>query len=334
MNMDFIVTWVDGEDPVWLAERDKVANDRTVKAPKGALAACRFRDWDVLKYWFRAVEENAPWVNKIHFVTCGQVPSFLNLDHPKLNFVTHKDYMPQKYLPTFASTPIELSFNKIESLSEHFVLFNDDMYVNRPLKKEDFFKDGKPCYCLFEKVLRPESPPSMYDYTLFNDLALVNKYFTRRDLLKTGFSKFFNLKYGKKAWQNLVYLPFKRFLGFEDPHLAVPILKSTMDEIWEKEYELLDKTSQSKLRTITGINQYIFRYWDMARGNFTPSEKKGEMYNLETKNVDKCTRDIINGENPLICINDSQRCDDFEALKKKIENAFERRYPNKCSFEK
>lgn len=25
----------------------------------------RYRDWEFMKYWFRAVEQNAPWVNKI-----------------------------------------------------------------------------------------------------------------------------------------------------------------------------------------------------------------------------------------------------------------------------
>ena len=27
----------------------------------------RYRDWQNLKYWFRAVEKYAPWVRKIHF---------------------------------------------------------------------------------------------------------------------------------------------------------------------------------------------------------------------------------------------------------------------------
>ena len=31
----------------------------------------RYRDWDLLRYWFRGVERFAPWVRRIHFVTWG-----------------------------------------------------------------------------------------------------------------------------------------------------------------------------------------------------------------------------------------------------------------------
>ena len=28
----------------------------------------RYRDWDILKYWFRGVEKYAPWVNKVYLL--------------------------------------------------------------------------------------------------------------------------------------------------------------------------------------------------------------------------------------------------------------------------
>ena len=62
--IDFIMIWVDGNDPEWQKEKRKyqpgnTADDREI----------RYRDWDNLQYWFRAVEKFAPWVNQIHFVT-------------------------------------------------------------------------------------------------------------------------------------------------------------------------------------------------------------------------------------------------------------------------
>ena len=68
--IDFVLIWVDGSDPQWQAEKEKY-----LATEKGIIDATqtRYRDWDNLKYWFRAVEKYAPWVNRVHFVTCGQI---------------------------------------------------------------------------------------------------------------------------------------------------------------------------------------------------------------------------------------------------------------------
>ena len=35
----------------------------------------RYRDWDCLRFWFRSVEQNAPWVHKIYFCHMGMCRS-------------------------------------------------------------------------------------------------------------------------------------------------------------------------------------------------------------------------------------------------------------------
>ena len=100
--IDFVVTWVDGNDPAWQQEKQKYT------AVNADVRVNRYREWDQLKYWFRAVEKYAPWVNKIHFVTWGHLPEWLDTTNPKLNIVNHKDYIPEEYLPTFSSHTIEL----------------------------------------------------------------------------------------------------------------------------------------------------------------------------------------------------------------------------------
>ncbi len=99
----------------------------------------RFRDIGVLKYIFRSLEKNMPWVRKIHFVTNGQYPTWLNLEHPKIYFHAHKDFFIYKdALPVFNSNAIELNFANIPDLSERFILFNDDMLVLKQVKEERF----------------------------------------------------------------------------------------------------------------------------------------------------------------------------------------------------
>ena len=52
----------------------------------------RYEGNGLLKYLFRGIEEFAPWVNKIYFVTYGHLPSFLNLNAEKLVVVNHKGF--------------------------------------------------------------------------------------------------------------------------------------------------------------------------------------------------------------------------------------------------
>ena len=110
-TIDFVIPWVDGEDPQWKAEKagyekawspKGVALDETVSIGD-ANADCRYRELGCLRFWFRGVEQFAPWVNRVFFVTCGQRPSWLNVNHPKLVLVNHRDFIPEKYLPTFCS---------------------------------------------------------------------------------------------------------------------------------------------------------------------------------------------------------------------------------------
>ena len=96
--IDIVIPWVDGNDPEWLAEKNKYKKN---KAEDDNIN--RYRDWDLLRYWFRGIEKNAPWINKIHFITWGHLPSWLDAENPKLNIVKHQDYIPEKYLPPIYS---------------------------------------------------------------------------------------------------------------------------------------------------------------------------------------------------------------------------------------
>ena len=137
--VDFVIAWVDGNDKEWQKQRQKYKSGFMEDNSE-----VRFRDWDNLQYWFRGVEEYAPWVNHIYFITWGHVPQWLNLDNPKLKIVNHKDYIPEKYLPTFNSHTIELNMHRIQGLSRQFVYFNDDMFLTAPVTKEMFFKNDLP----------------------------------------------------------------------------------------------------------------------------------------------------------------------------------------------
>lgn len=63
---------------------------------------------------------------------------------PNVLFVTHSQIIPEKYLPVFNSCAIEMFLHRIPTLQEHFIYFNDDMFIVNNCKFEDFFEDEKP----------------------------------------------------------------------------------------------------------------------------------------------------------------------------------------------
>jgi hypothetical protein len=141
-KIDVVYLWVDGSDKKWLSEKTKwekqLGNAHLAKTR--VTSAERFRDNGELKYSLRSLAENAPWVNHIYIVTgFNQVPKWLNKKHPKITIVPHKTIFPSDALPTFNSTAIDMCLHNIPGLSERFLLLNDDMFFNKPLKSSFFF---------------------------------------------------------------------------------------------------------------------------------------------------------------------------------------------------
>lgn len=135
-RMDVVITYVDGNDPLWKEDYAKVVG--------GVALSKRFRDWGTLRYLLRGIGKFIPYVRKVHLVVArdSQVPSWVNRE--AVHVVLHKDIIPEAYLPTFNSSMIEMFLHRIEGLDEQFLYFNDDMFPMRPLPEEAFFKDGKP----------------------------------------------------------------------------------------------------------------------------------------------------------------------------------------------
>lgn len=343
IDIDFVIPWVDGRDSKWEGEKNKYLEIDKIE-PREAIndeskASIidsddnRFRDWDILKYWFRSVEVNAPWVRKIHFITYGHLPDFLNVNNPKLNIVKHTDYIPDEYLPTFSSHTIELNMHRINGLAEHFVYFNDDFFINTKIDKNTFFLNGKPRYEALEGIVSSSDINEIYWHIIMNNMSIINSKFNKRAVYKNHFWKWINLKYGRETLRNLCLLPWPNFGSIVNRHVAVPFLKSTIEDVWNNEYQELNKTSMNKFRSITDVNQYLFRYWDIVRGNFIPTKNKGMAYHMSSCDIQQVLTDITDEIHDVICINDGPELEDFENKKKIICETFEKRYPKKSSFE-
>ena len=336
-KIDFVLTWVDGSDPKWLAEKRKY-DINIVESSEEANAECRFRsETELLRYWFRGVEKFAPWVNKIHFVTCGQKPYWLNGNHTKLNLVNHLDYIPNNYLPTFSSNVIELNLHRLQSLEEHFVLFNDDMFLLQPIEKKLFFKNGNP---VLSADLRY---PRYLGYNnwgrfLYNDYCVLNKSFNIRKSVWDNWNKWFDIKeLGlKRVRQNFLCYIANRTLPVRIyEHVPNPHLKSSLEELWNNHGDIMKNTCKSKFRNDEQVNQYLLCAWNQAKGKFVPicDEKRGKQFEICPDNIDIIVDSIEKQLFPQVCLNDSPANTDNDTCVNKILNAFMKILPNKSEFE-
>lgn len=319
--------WVDGNDEKWLNEKNKYSNI------EGNKSINRFRDCDNLHFLFRGIENYMPWVNNIFFITCGQVPKWLNINHPKLKLVNHKDYIPEKYLPTFNSNVIEMNLHRIKDLSEKFILFNDDIFVIDNIDKEFFFKNGLPTDIYCETIIIPHVYNDTYYFMLANSIAILNKHFQKETFIKNNLDKVYNPLYEDyNDITRMITNSKNKFTGFKELHSAQPYLKSTFKEIWSKEETALDKACYNKFRKASDISHNLCRYWQLASGNFIPKRNETKYYTYLDDNT-ITTKEITQRKYKIVCINDVYMDIDFERAKQEINQALNNILPYKCSFE-
>lgn len=138
--IDVVYTWVDGADPLWNEARiAALGSPQTVTPQHAATDAARFRSHDELRYSLRSLSMYAPWVRTIHIVTAGQVPYWLDTDHPQINLVDHREIFPEHCLPVFNSHAIESRLHHIPGLSERYLYLNDDVFFGRSVGPDLFF---------------------------------------------------------------------------------------------------------------------------------------------------------------------------------------------------
>ena len=338
MNIDFVVMWVDGNDLSW---QDKMLS---YKGTSEQSNPTRFRDWNIFKYWFRSIERFAPWVHRVFLITDNQTPSWININYSKLKIIDHKDFIPAEYLPTFNSHTIELNIHRIEGLSEHFVVFNDDTFINAPITPEYYFKNGLPCDAPFEHIFTPRCyfpEVDMWSINIieFCDTQVVNAHFNRKEVTKANpkgwYGSYLGWKYRLQAY---IIRLFGRteFQHFYSPHNERPFLKSIFEEAWKEEGRMLCN-SCTRFRENVSLNLYFMRYWQLASNKFYPVNhiEARKVIQLEQNNLRLLEKEMFNINIKSLCLNDSSRCDynSYQALKPQIIQLFERKFPQKCSFE-
>ena len=292
--MDMVITYVNGLDPVWQEDYEKYTNQPVLEK--------RFRDWGTLRYLFRGIAENMPFIRKVHLVVSheSQVPEWI--DRNEVHIVLHKDIIPAEFLPTFNCNPIEMHLHRIEGLDEEYLYFNDDVFPMKPCKATEFFKGGK-CFLGMSHHL--------FACDMFKKICRNSDHMARRAL-------------GLK----------ERCLFLRPQHICTPMFKSECGEVYSKMPAEIAKTAAARVRNGENLNQYLFLDYMYLKGRLVNKRLSKKHFSVGIVSGEKLHRFITNPSHKLVCINDVQLSEErYTELRKALLDAFEERFPQKSKYE-
>lgn len=312
--IDIIVTYVNDKDYQWRKDFEhwkekEIREGRTRRSNRQAFGEERTRDWDAFKYWFRGIEKNCKWVNKVYLIVQNErhVPEWIDKDNPKLRIVYHEEYIPKELLPTFNAMTIGMYIANIPDLAENYIMCDDDFYILNPIAEDRFFKDNKPVqpdnripYGLYKGDCLTCQARVFY-HTLNNDLIFERKYMTEK--VKYGFS----------------HLPTARKKSFE---------KRIIDE---NEEEIKKSFINSKFRSKTNLCSFLFDdLLKICNVAYIEDPYYNCSYCALTSKVDFNEYK----DKDIVCFNDTEIMDDYEKTKKAFVEFLEKKFPNKSKYEK
>ena len=292
--MDIVITYVNGLDPVWQADYEKYTNQPVLEK--------RFRDWGTLRYLFRGIAENMPFVRKVHLVVSheSQVPEWVNRE--EVHIVLHKDIIPAEFLPTFNCNPIEMHLHRIEGLDEEYLYFNDDVFPMKPCKATEFFKGGK-CFLGMSHHL--------FAWDMFKKICRNSDHLARRAL-------------GLK----------ERCLFLRPQHTCTPMFKSECGEVYSKMPAEIAKTTASRIRDEKNLTQYLFLDYMYLKGRLINKRMSKKHFSLGLVSGKLLHKFITKPSHKFVCINDVKLSDErYTELRKALLDAFEERFPQKSKYE-
>lgn len=334
--IDIVYTWVDGNDPVWLAQKEyylllelaqknistnkyhalqqeyiHIQHKKTLAID--SITNSRFADHEELRYSLRSVWMYAPWIHHIYIVTMGQKPAWLRA-HPKISIIDHTEIFPNPAdLPTFNSHAIESNLHRIPGLAEHFVYLNDDVFFGAQVAPGDFFTKKGTMIVLFEKGLTVS--PS----------AEINATGYRKAWKNTN--AYLDAHYKKEKRRRLSHAPFAlRRSYIESSELVFPqifISNSSHKFRCDEDYNL-----------INGLLQYHWLYHDHIKKelgftkNRMVSVQGGEFLEKTRQDLAQLLADLL----PSFCLQDVLAEDDHEA-RVVLKQFLEHYYPVKAPWE-
>lgn len=228
-NIDVVITWVDGNDPELSAKRNLYMQGRNTLQAEDIAGTTRYANRGEIHWCVRSINKFMPWVQRIFVVTDGQDPKVESkipveiVDHK----VVFRGY--EQYLPTFNSLSIEAMLWRIPELSEHFIYFNDDFLVCKPIEPDIFFPQEGYVKCHAHKASLLWTKTRYLFKRLTGHTCKVNHVQQMMDAA--------DIVCGSRSFIRLSHTPY-------------PLLRSTLQHFYESHTELLARNIRNRFRSI------------------------------------------------------------------------------------
>ena len=211
------------------------------------------------------------------------------------------------------------------------------MFLNNKVTPDFFFRNGKPCDFLLCRHIYYASSDNVYAHIITNNVVETNRHHSYLKTFLRHPGKVMNWKYGVgNSLKNLLKLGNVHiFAGFQDHHLPSPYLKKTFWEVWSAMPGMMDQVSRNRFRPPFDVSQYVFRYWQLASGQFAPVSPDSRGKCMSISNPSDYVEAALNDPNvKMVCVNDTPCDTEFESIMTRIIAIFDRKLPSKSAFEK
>ncbi len=303
-EIDIVYTWVDDKDTRWQQKK-------AFYAPASSGQSPRYAEYEQLRYSLRSLASYCPFVRNIYIVTDDQKPHWLDLDHPKIRLIDHRDIFPDSsVLPVFNSVAIEANLHRIPGLSENFIYMNDDFFFGSPVSEQTFVHSNG-----IGKIFL-ESSPNAYGEILddYEDTRKLSLYSAQVFLKKMG--------------RNPFYWP-----------LHVPMIKNreVMAEAEACFQEEWERTRRSRFRESETISPLylVYSYYAYETGRAVQDSIPHRYLSTDDKNLEKSLQtlgtEIKEGRCKVFCINDHRTVEPKATMA--VKTFLERTFPIPAPWE-
>ena len=180
--IDVVILWVDPSDKHWQEQREFYWRSVKIDCPYSN-DVCRFADCQELLFCLRSLYYNASWLRNIYLVTDDHLPSWLDLSHPKIHHIRHRDIIDKNNYPSFNSCAIEMHLNRIPNLSNPFLYLNDDCFITRRTTKRHFFNNRNQAFYFSHRLMTNKTGKkwtNSFNYTITVNENCLNRMFGTR----------------------------------------------------------------------------------------------------------------------------------------------------------
>ena len=306
--IDAVICWVDGDDPRHQQKMVPFLKNKNRSSIPGAHPT-RFASVNEIKYCVLSVLTFAPFVRNIYIVTDDQEPGVHNdvrkYFPERLNSVKIVDHTEifrgyEKYLPAFSSRAIESMIWRIQGLSDKFFYLNDDNFLIRKTKKEDFFVNNRPvlrgtwCYDQYLRLTWKKIQTGIQKY------LLGNKNFQARS------------SFHLVQWKSAYYLGMKWRYFYMD-HTPHPLNRKSAEDFFLNNRIMLETNLEHRFKNHRQLNLISLLYhYELLQGNthiLKPALAYLQPYKRSEKYLERKFRFCEqNNEIKFLCIQSMEMC--------------------------